>query len=262
MAFECDDLRLGGTLSATGITGGLSINSTAIEVVDWSNVLGWPGVAGEVIQVNGRPGGQLTGDLLARPRFFNLNLRFTRFGPVDFTLVEPTPQEQLVANTDDFLTLLTTPNQLLELDMPDGSSRFLRASALDPTSIIQPRRERSANFAMVGSHYWRAGGNQSTDTINGADTMVVGGNAPVYDAVLVFSGDGTFTHNTLDWELEITGSTSAVTVDLGNRTVTQAGSPAPNLLRRDRRDWGWFVPGNNSVTTDISVGVTWRNAYV
>ena len=39
----CDDLRLGGTLSATGITGGLSINNTALSIEDWSGVLGHPG---------------------------------------------------------------------------------------------------------------------------------------------------------------------------------------------------------------------------
>jgi hypothetical protein len=78
----------------------------------------------------------------------------------------------------------------------------------------------------------------------------------------VFAGDGTFTHSTLGWTLTITGSASAVTVDLGARTVTQAGVPADQLLTRNTRDWGWFTPGSNAVTSTVSVVWTWRPQYV
>ena len=109
--------------------------------------------------------------------------------------------------------------------------------------------------------YWSVGGQEETDTISGADTMTVGGTQDVYDAVLVFAGDGTFTHSGLGWNIEVTGSGGAVTVDLGARTVTEGGNPAPNRIRRSNADWGWFEPGSNSVTSDVSVTVTWRNQY-
>lgn len=259
---ECNDLHLGGVLSGSGITGGTSINSTALMVEDWSEVLGYPGIAGDILQVGGRPGGLVSGDLLARPRFLNLNMRMTRTGPLG-VLVEPDPSQQLVANTDTFLALLTRPRTLLELDMPDGTSRFLTVTALDPFSISQPRDTRLMNVPLVGDwSYWREGGAENTDTISGADTLVIAGTAPVYDAVLVFAGDGTFEHTTEGWEVEIAGSTGPVTVNLGTRRVTQGGLPAPNLLRRTRRDFGWFLPGSNAVTSDVSVGVTWRDQSV
>jgi len=257
----CDDLRLGGTLSASGISGGESINSYAIQVADWTGVYGYVGLSGAVVEVSGRPGGYIAGDLLGQSRFLDLSMRFTRFGPTQ-TLVEPTDSEQLVANTDDFLALLRVPNQLLELDLPDGTSRFLTITALDRAQINQPTTLRDGVFPAISPWpYWREGGNESADTISGADTLVVGGTAPLYDAVLVFAGDGTFTHTTEGWSITVAGSTSAVTVDLGARTVIESGMPANELMRRTRRDWGWFTPGNNSVTSSVSVAVTWRNNW-
>lgn len=260
MSFTCNDLRLGGTLSATGITGGTSINDTALSVQDWSGLLGNPGLAYTPFEVSGRPGAFLVGDGLPRARLMNLNMQITRWGPTDFGLVEPTEEEQLVANTDTFLALLQAP-QYLELDMPDLTKRFVQVTSIDPSFIDQPRRMRAISVPLQGSAYWRAGGNQSTDTISGADSLVTGGTVNVYDAVLVFSGDGTFTHSTLGWTLEIAGSGGPVTVDLGNRTVTEGGNPAEELLIRNNANWGWFTPGTNSVTSDVSVSVTWRDAF-
>ena len=257
----CDDLRLGGTLSGSGITGGTSINSAALEVVSWSDVYGYPGVAGEVNQVSGRPGGYLSGDLLGRPRFLNLSLRATRSN-ASGGLTEPTAAEQLVANTDLFLGLLQ-PNAYLELDMPDLTTRFLTVTPLDAFPISQPKTERTWTVPLIGGWpYWHEGGTQSSDTVSGADTVTIGGNTSVYDAVLVFAGDGTFTNTTNGWSIQVTGSAGAVTVDLGNRTVTEGGNPAANRIRRTDRDWGWFTVGSNTVTSNVSVGLTWRNQWV
>lgn len=263
----CDDLRLGGTLSGTGITGGVSINGTAFSITDWSTILGTAGLSSSQVQVYGRPGATTTGDQLGLPYYFDLSLaildRNTTGG-----LTAPTPAEQLQDNTDQFLALLSSQTpQLLELDMPDGSKRFRQVRNLSPAPISQPRALRSISAPMTDDWaYWHEGGNESTDTINGADTLVAGGNVNIYDAVLVFSGDGTFTHSTLGWAIEVVGSSGAVTVDLGNRTVTEGGNPAPNRIRRtvipnQGRIWGWFTPGNNSVTSTVSTTVTWRDQY-
>lgn len=258
----CNDLRLGGTLSGSGISGGTSINSTAISIADWSGVYGYPGIAGNVLQVGGRPGGLLSGDLLGMPRFLTLNMQISRYGPA-LALTEPTASEQLVENTDDFLTLLTQTETLLELDMPDLTKRFLTVTALDSSTIGQPRNTRTMSVPLVGDWpYWRVGGTQSTDTITGADTVIIGGNVAVYDAVMVFAGNGTFTNSTAGWSITVTGAAGAVTVNLGDRTVTEGGLPAANRVRRTRRDWGWFNVGNNTVTTNISTVITWRNQFI
>ena len=82
----------------------------------------------------GRPGGLISGDLLGRPRFLNLSIRATRKNATG-GLTAPTPPEQLVDNTDTFLGLLQQPRTLLELDMPDTTTRFLTVTALDPFPI-------------------------------------------------------------------------------------------------------------------------------
>lgn len=258
----CDDLRLGGTLAATGISGGQSVNSTAIQIADWSSVLGYAGFAGTIAEVNGRPGGVAVGDLLGRPRFLTLNMRIMRIGPAS-TLIEATECEQLLANTDDFLRLVAVPEQLIELDMADGTKRFTTFHAFDRAPMIQPLETREISVPLISSWpYWREGGNENTQTINGTDTIDVGGTADAYDPVLVFSGDGTFTHDDAGWSIEVVGSGGPVTVDLGNRTVTEGGVSATNRIRRSHRDWGWLIhDAINNVTTDVSVDVTWRNNF-
>lgn len=261
----CDDLRIGGTLSATGITGGTSVNNYGISVEDWSQILGTGGVSASVQVVNGRPGGFVAGDQLGRERYPTLNLAITDLN-ASGGLTSPTPPEQKQDNTDALLALVGNPaGNYYEVDMPDSTSRFLYAYNFDAAPISQPRRKRTIRIPLVSPMpYWKEGGNQSTDTINGSDTLVNGGNANVYDAVLVFAGDGSFSHNTLGWVLTISGSGGAVTVNMGARTVTEGGNAADNLLRRsgpDARKWGWFTPGNNSVTTTVSVEVTWRSSW-
>jgi hypothetical protein len=119
----CNDLRLGGTLSSSGISGGTSINSTALAVADWAPIFGIAGFSVQALEVAGRPGVVYSGDGLGRGRFFNLPMTVTRYGP-NLTLVEPTECEQMWANTDTFLDLVTSPNYL-EVDLPDGTTRFL-----------------------------------------------------------------------------------------------------------------------------------------
>lgn len=259
----CNDLRLGGTLAATGITGGTSINDYAISVEDWSQLLGTPGLGASIQQVSNRPGGFVAGDLLPLPRLPVLSLVMTELNATG-GLTAATPAEQKMDNTDALLALLGNPNgNYLEVDMPDATSRFLYVYNIDPAAIAQPRKKRTIRAPLVSPMpYWKAGGNQSSDTISGADSLVNGGNGNVYDAVLTFAGDGTFTHSTLAWSITIAGSSGAVIVNLGTRTVTQAGVPAENLMRHTDDYWGFFTPGANSVTSSASVGVVWRSSWI
>lgn len=259
MVFTCDDLKLGGTLSATGITGGVSINGTAYSVSDWSGILGHTGYRKSPIEVRGRPGVVLAGESLPRGRFFSLELNIGRLDPTG-VVAAGSPEEQLVDNTDLFLGMLADPDpKPLELFLPDSTSRFIMVEAIDPSTVIQPARNRSISAPLVGSAYWSEGGNEDTDTITGADSIVVGGKAKVYDAVFTFNADGSI--STSEWDLTISGSTGTVVVDCGARTVTDGGTPAPNILRRTSEAWAWLTPGTTSITSTTSVGVTWRNKY-
>lgn len=250
---ECNDLRLGGTLSDSGITGGLSINDTNLSVADWSSILNTGGVRGSVVAVSGRPGGRVVGDLHGRPRFLTLRLNVHRMGP-NFTQPLP-PLEQLVKNTDDFMTLISDPfGNYLELDMPDGSSRFLHVVSLDPSEVFQPRSVRSIRSPMVSPWpYWR----DSLPEDESIGALTVDSRVPVYDPVFTTSGDGVISSS--EWSLTIAGSTGTVVIDVGARTVTDNGVPADNILRVSSRDWAWLNPGANTLTG--SGTVKWRNQY-
>jgi hypothetical protein len=260
----CDDLLIGGTVTAGGVTGGYSINGTAYSVADWSSIFGGSGLSGRQLEVLGRPGGYMTGDLLGRSRFFNLELVIldrNTTGGID----EPTAREQKELNTDILLQTIASPvAQVLEVVMADGSSRYIEATALSASPINQPRRQRRITIPYETTWpYWRDAGAESTDTLSGSDTLAVTGRQPIYDAVLTFAGDGSITHPALGWSITIAGSGGAVVVDLGNRTVTEGGNEATNRMRRTgNREWGWFTVGNNSVTVaGTSVGVAYRAQY-
>ncbi len=185
----------------------------------------------------------------------------TKWGPSGVgSLIEPDANQQLVQNTDDFLSFLSDPaGNYLELDLPDLTQRFIHVRALDPASIAQRVRRRLGVPLFAEWPYWYVGGQERTQTISGADVMTFAGGVSVHDAVIVFAGDGTFTHSGLGWTLEISGSSAAVTVDIGARSIVQAGLPAPGLLIRNNRDWGWFTAGSNAVTSNVSCVVTWRD---
>ena len=172
-------------------------------------------------------------------------------------------------NTDTFLQLLSQRDgTYLEVVLPDLSTRFTHVVSVAPGPIIQPAGIRSAILPLTAPWgTWWEGGQESTQAVSGASAVVVGGTQPVYDAIIEFSGDGTFEHTVLGWEITITGSSGAVTVDLGNRTVTEGGLPATALMTRvpvvgDGRVWGWFTQGSNSVTSTVATTVTWRDQWL
>ena len=259
----CDDLKLGGTLSSAGITGGLSINNTAISVADWSTLFGSPGMSASVAEVYGRPGGYIAGDRLALSRVFSLDATIHKW-PANPANCTPS-QQALMDNTDAFLAELAKPQgTFVEATFPDASTRFIHAYNIAPSPMIQPGSVRRFSVPMDAPWpYWMSGGTEKTDTLSGSDSLLVGGNAPLHNAVLSFAGDGSLSCPALGWTLTVAGSSAAVEVNLGTRKVVMSGSPAPNVLTRDRRDWAWFMPGANAVTaTGTTITVTWRDNWL
>lgn len=118
---------------------------------------------------------------------------------------------------------------------------------------VGPYRENPTTRALVlrwsaAIPYWR----ELPILASGSPpTYNPGGNAPVTDAVITFTGgtDPRLTNNTTgDW-IELSGTlASPVVVDVGARTVTQGGSPVLDLFSRNLRRWMTFRPAANSLT--------------
>ena len=254
----CDDLRIGGTLSSSGISGGVSINGTGIVVQDWSGLFGHVGYTLTGARVSGRPGVTLVGDALPKERYLTLNLAFLQERRTGGS-VDTNPGGYLWSNTDLVLGYLANPTGFyLEVDDPVGT-RFVFCNAPDPASIDYLRNERRAVIPLVASEpYWKVGGTETTSTGTGAGSVTNTGNATVYDAIISFSGAGNYINSTAGWTITVS---SACVVDLGDRTVKVAGVNSDNLMTRTDRDWGWFEPGANTISRSVTSTMTMRSQY-
>lgn len=101
--------------------------------------------------------------------------------------------------------------------------------------------------------YWR--GATELSYSSGTGTINVGGNAPVHDAILTFTGDGSIMTNDGLSGVEIVDSTGAVIVDCGARTVTQGGSPAPGLIRPLTNRWLYLPSHPTDPVNPVAVTV-------
>ena len=258
----CNDLRLGGSLDETeGITGGTTINGTALSVDDWSDLFGHVGISYSPVEVAGRPAAFPVGDGLPKARFPMLSMRIRPKAECEASL---DPIAVLFERTDHFLALLADSNgQYLEVDHPDGTSRFIKVFALEAAPIIQPRDYRRIRVPLFSpNQFWHEGGMENVAGVNGVDTINVGGTVNVYDPVIHFSGNGTFVHLDQDWSITVFGAgAGTVHVDLGARTVIQGGEHVDQVLRPTNRLWGWFTPGTNNVQSDVATSVSWRDQW-
>lgn len=256
----CDDLRIGGTLSASGITGAVSINNAGIAVNDWSGIFGHTGYTVVPARIAGRPGVTLVGDALPKERYLTLNLAMTQMQRTGGA-VQSSPGAYLWHNTDTVLGYLTDPTGFyLEVDDPLSTTRFVFCNAPDPASIDLLKNERRSVIPLVASEpFWKVGGTETSNTGTGAGSITNTGNATVYDAILNFSGAGTYTNSTAAWTLTVS---AACIIDLGNRTIQVAGVNSDNLLTaRTDQAWGWFLPGSNTLSRSVSVTTTFRSQW-
>lgn len=256
----CDDVRIGGTLSSSGISGGQSINNAGIAIQDWSGLFGHVGYSLSPARVAGRPGVVLVGDALPKERYLTLNLAMTQKRRTGGSVLG-SAGAYLWSNTDLILGYLADLlGFYLEVDDPLSTTRFVHLKAPDPANVDAFRNERRAVIPLIADEpYWKVGGTEITSTGTGAGTVTNTGNATVYDAIISFSGAGNYVNSTAGWTITVSG---ACVVDLGNRTITVAGVNSDNLLTsRTDREWGWFLPGANTISRSVTSTVTLRSQY-
>lgn len=263
---DCLDLRIGGTLSSAGITGGQTIQVPAHGPRSYTGLLGHPGFQNNGVRTIGRPGVYIPAGNLAQERLANLDLLVTGDPLPGETISEDGACWELDQNTDRVLAFMADPDGFyLERDLADGSSRFLQLRALASFPIATPALFTRTFTAVLTAVYpwWRAGGAQSSDVISGATVVTNPGTAPVQDLVLSFAGDAVLTNSTSGQSLEISGSSGTVTVDVLAGSIMQAGSPADNLLvaQSDFELMRLDVGANSFTHSGAAVTVTWRAAY-
>lgn len=263
---DCVGINLGGTVTDAGITGGVELDGNQYAIMDWSNLWGTIAIRGQHLRIGGRAGRVLVGSRLPDWRLLTLNLRSKlRNASGGF---DPNGEEdgdtcsQVIANLIGLTGFFGDNFPLVvEWVLPDGNSLYVEGWTLQSGPVIANGRYRELSQPLEASYpYWRQAVLE-TDVIAGADTITNPGTAGVYDAELVFAGDGNFINSTTGQALTVSGSGGPVTVRSWEHTVAEGGIDADGVLAADGSEWMRFEPGVNTVTSTVSVAVNWRPGY-
>lgn len=267
---DCDRIRFGGTITGSTLTGGTIVESQAIGLTSWSGLLGHPGKRGVNSTLLGQDGQYW------RPKNYAARVMTLSVAAWDRnasgTITAPNGRcEELDDNQDTLLELIDGNGGefIIEYDHAGGDTRWIRAEVAGPATYTDGpvfgsrHAARTLLVPLTAAYPFWQSETLHTDTLSGSDTVVNAGNGRIGNAVLTFSGDLTFTNTTTGDVLEVDGSTAAVTVDVGARTVTMSGSPADGVLLPAEQYWMRFQKGTNNVTVSTgTVGVEFRDHWL
>ena len=270
MTFDtaCSRLRLGGSISGSVLSGGTTIDAAGIAISTSTGMLGHPGYRGANPQLLGSDGSfhQTSKPLRAR----NLTLNFRAYGRDATGLVVTSVGEHLEANMDQILELIDGAGEqiILERDMADGTTRWIQIQNLVAASFAEGTFFNPSMgsydlpvFAVAAYPYWQSEAEHTQVVTPGADTIVNAGNARISNAVFALAGAGSFTN---DDSGDVLTATAVVTVDVGLRTISNAGSPTPGRLDPPNRDY-WFRLGKgttNVTAAAVNTTVTYRDHWL
>jgi hypothetical protein len=253
----CHRIRLGST----------SIESPAIRLRTWDGIMGLPARRGAMSRLPRIDGGIHPADPMpfdTRP--LTLTVDAWDRDPDGLLTHEDGREGELFGNVDTLLGLFIGAESgayeglvRLERDMPDGSTRFLRfrpvAAAPMTRGLVFGGSTASYGIVVSGecpNPFWQDE-TQSTTTIGTGGTELAGntGNAPIVEMDIEFTGACRVTDDTRgDW-VEASGAcTVQLRYSLNDRRIVVGGSPADNLITRNR-DWFLRVyPGSTLTRSD------------
>lgn len=258
----CEDIKIGGTVTAGGITGGTSVSNYALMVADYSNLWGNVAKRAAAVRSIGQPGGVVTGLEIPDYRISTLTLRSTNLDATGGTATA----QQLWDNQDTLTSLFTAAGgSVLEWILP-AESRWTRFYTLQSAGVQVVGKYRTLSIPLTGVWpYWQSDTQQS-QVVNGAGVSIsIGGTVQrIYNPTIVFSADGTFTDNTSGLAITVTGSGAPVTVardtTTGRWTALEGGSPVPGKLSIADPRWIFLTRGG-TFTSTVSCTVYWRNQW-
>lgn len=264
----CDRIRMGGTISGSTLSGGTLIESRALGLTSWNGVYGHPGFKGSDWSQFGQDGNAYRANKRYSPRFLTLTIAAWDRDSAGTVTAPGGRCEELDDNIDTLMGLIDGEGGqfILERDMTDGTTRWIRAQVFGQVTSVQGPvfGNTTAAFSFVvpliaAYPMWQSE-TESTTTLSGADSLVQLGNGRISNPVLVFAGDGTLTID--GYTLEVSGSAAAVTVDVSDFSVTQSGSAADDLLIPSRPWWVTFGAGTTTTSSDVSIDVTYRDHWL
>lgn len=256
---------------------GIDLDDYQAQIIDVDGLEGMPSRRGRNVTVPFRHGSYTATRKWYEPRLGALNVRvYDTDTAGDFTDGNGR-WGHAEDNLDRFKALLYSNATIgLVKTMADGSStRTLDVEFMSDVQVRQLDESRGvfdvrALFEAPDPFWYEAAGTTQLGTVTAAATanVVVGGNAPVGDAVFTFVADTaiglSMTLNTADGTPTLTFSGTAngtVVVDCGARTIRDgAGVALAEVAEWDRSYWGEFT--ETSGTADVVFAITSGTAIV
>jgi hypothetical protein len=268
---ECQRLRIGGTVSGSIVTGGTVIETYGSNLLTWNGLLGQPGRQGRNYRSLGSDGTQRRSSKDYDERLITLELvAYDRDDTGTITSPDGACGE-LFDNIDMVGGLLDAAGEafILERDLPDGSTRWIAAEVLTASSwrrgpVFGPGATSYAITVFATAHYpfWQSD-TLHEQVVSGAINISNAGNARISNMELVYAGDAVLTHVDSGDTLEVAGSSGAVTVDVGAKSVTEGGTPAGGLLIPSRRYWMRWGTGTVALNrSGANVTARWRDHWL
>jgi len=268
MVFDatCSRLRLGGSISGSVLSGGTTIDAGGIAISTQSGLYQFPGYRGSNPALLGSDGTFHRTGKPYRAKSMVLNFRaYTR----DATgTVTTTKREHLEANLEDIFTLIAGSGEraLLERDMADGTTRWIEIQAEAAAFVESPIFNKDIGaydlpvLCAANYPFWQSEAQTTTAITGAADNIVNLGNARISNGSYAFSAAATLTNNTGG---EVLTATAAVTIDVGTRTISNAGSPTPGRMDPPSDEF-WYRPGPGTTSHTASAGTVtaiWRSHW-
>ncbi|MCP4897372.1 MAG: hypothetical protein GY906_10410 [bacterium] len=257
MTFDtaCSRLRLGGSISGSVLSGGTVIDAGGIAISTRSGMYGFSGYKGQNPQLLGSDGQFYRERKPVRAKTLTLNFR--AYGRDATGTVTTSVGEHLEANMDDIMELIAGAGEqvILERDMENGDIRWIQIQPLVESQFIEGaffnQAMGSYDFPVICSAaypYWQSEELKSKllDPGGSPDTVVQVGNARISNATYTFPGASILTNTDNGDILEVN---AACLVDVGQRQISNGGSPTPGRLEPPNRlHWMWLGAGTTNVT--------------
>jgi hypothetical protein len=271
LPIECQRLRLGGTISGSTLSGGTLIETSGKNLFVHSTYLGIPGKKSANLNTPSRDGQYARVGSAAGPGKLyaqrNLTLSLIVYGLDDDGLILTSECEEMETNLDEIKDLLSSEEQIiLERDWTDGTTRWIQieqlGEAFDTPGPVKYSKQLLVP-CVAAYPFWQSE-TLNTGTVTGTPLVVTNlGNAPIANLLLSYASDAVLSHAAYGATLEVDGSSAAVIVDVGARTVTQSGSPADNLLIRNKPYWIRLPKAGGTLTrSGATVTVSWRDSWL
>lgn len=254
---SCNRLRLGGVVSGSAITGGVSIQNDRLFAISLAGLLGHPGRRGANVTVPYLDGQLRRPRKKSLPRFITLTVEVMDRNALG--LITGSRGEQWESNMDLLLQLVDGLGEsvILERDMADASTRFLECEIIAPFQFFDGVRS-SAHVSYIGAMqlechhpYWQS--EVETTTPIGT-SFTPGGNATLFNQIFSVATAGNIVHSASADSFIISAGTFPVLIDSGKRQITVAGADASNRVTMNSASWMRFPSGTLAAFTATATG--------